>query len=173
MTNNAQCCAWIAAGSNLGDSQAVLEQAVRRLDTTPGMSVAACSSLYQTPPWGDENQSDFLNAVVQLTTHVGAVPLLRQLQAIEGDAGRVRTQRRWGPRILDLDLLMYGQMTLAHDELTLPHPRMHERAFVLVPLLELAPDLNIPGRGVVSELLGTLPSADIVRLGPLIKGKRR
>lgn len=111
------------------------------------------SRLYQTPPWGKTDQPDFINAVAALDTDLSARELLAGLQCIEHAHGRRRSGPRWGPRTLDIDLLLFGQEIMDCDELTLPHPRLHERAFVLLPLAELAPELEIPGKGPVATLL--------------------
>src|SRR5262249_25598544 len=116
------------------------------------------SPIYETEPWGVIEQPDFLNAVAELETDVGARPLLDRLLEVERELGRVRDGERWGPRTIDLDLLLYGSVTSDTAGLTLPHPRLHERPFVLGPLAEPAPDLVVPGRGAVADLLSKLQS---------------
>ncbi len=126
----------IALGSNLGNSQAILQAAIHTLDQHPHITVKACSSLYTTAPIGPP-QPDFLNACALLRTGLAPEELLRTLLAIETRFGRIR-QERWGPRLLDLDLLLFGPLVLCTPTLQIPHPRMHERAFVLIPLAEIA-----------------------------------
>lgn len=135
--------AYLGLGSNLGDRRENLRQAVDQLARVPGIVVRRRSSLYENPPVGYEAQPDFLNAVVEVETSLSPWALLEVLQAIETDLGRVRTLR-WGPRTVDLDLLLYEGVRLDEERLTLPHPRLGERAFVLVPLAELAPDWPLP-----------------------------
>jgi 2-amino-4-hydroxy-6-hydroxymethyldihydropteridine diphosphokinase len=128
----------------------------------PGISLDAASSLYRTPPWGDEAQPPFLNAVIRLKVEREAFALFRKLQAVETSLGRRRDPaRRWGPRILDLDLLLFDEAVIDVPGLTVPHPRLHERAFVLVPLEEIDPGLVIPGAGPVTGLLHGLDQAGI------------
>ncbi|HET8897503.1 MAG TPA: 2-amino-4-hydroxy-6-hydroxymethyldihydropteridine diphosphokinase, partial [Rhodanobacteraceae bacterium] len=123
------------------------------LGALPGTRVRARSHDYATPPWGVTEQPDFINAVVLLDTQLGARALLDAMLTIERDHGRRRDGPRWGPRTLDLDVLLYGDTVMAAPELVLPHPRIAERAFVLLPLAELAPRLAIPGQGRVGALL--------------------
>jgi 2-amino-4-hydroxy-6-hydroxymethyldihydropteridine diphosphokinase len=135
----------IALGSNLGDRAGHISSALRALGDLPGTSLVACSSLYETAPVGPVPQGPFLNAAAVLSTSLTPRELLSALQSIERLRGRDRSSgQRWGPRTLDLDLLVYGQTVLDEPGLTLPHPRLHERAFVLVPLAEIAPNLPIP-----------------------------
>jgi 2-amino-4-hydroxy-6-hydroxymethyldihydropteridine diphosphokinase len=145
--------AYIALGSNLGDSQQQLADAIHALAALPQSRLLARSHIYRTPPWGVHDQPDFLNAVVVLETPLPPHDLLDALLEIERTAGRERNGERWGPRILDLDLLHVAGKTVNDERLTLPHPHMAERAFVLLPLNELAPDLEIPGQGRVADLL--------------------
>ena len=159
--------AWIALGSNQGPSRRLMAEAVAALEELPNSSVEAVSSLYRTPPWGDTKQADFLNAVVRLRTGLAPVELLRVLLDIEDRLGRDRSGgRRWGPRRMDLDLLLHGDARLCTETLTLPHPRMHERAFVLVPLAELDANLEIPGHGTVAACLSTAGREGIVEEAP-------
>lgn len=148
--------AWIGLGANLGHRAASLDAALERIDQLPGSRLQAVSRYYRTPPWGDTEQPEFLNAVAGVRTQLEAAALLNALLAIEADLGRDRDERRWGPRAIDLDLLLYGDAYIVEANLTVPHPRLHERAFVLVPLVELAPDLSVPGRGQVDALLAAL-----------------
>jgi len=141
-----------------------LTEALGRLTETKGIGILRTSSFYRTPPWGDEQQDDFINAVVQIETSLEPLNLLGELKTIENLMGRKRSGRRWGPRLIDIDLLLYGDQQLYMDELEVPHPRMHERAFVLIPLAELDPELDIPGRGSVENLLQQVDCSGIKRL---------
>jgi 2-amino-4-hydroxy-6-hydroxymethyldihydropteridine diphosphokinase len=156
--------AWFGLGSNLQQPVSQLEDALGRLALVDGIEVLKTSGFYRTPPWGDEQQDDFINAVVQVETKLDPIPLLHVLQLIENEMGRQRSGSRWGPRVIDIDLLLYAGLQLQSEELELPHPRMHERAFVLVPLCELDETLNIPGRGPAREMLQQLDSRGIFRL---------
>ena len=150
--------AWVALGSNLGDPRAHVVRAVRWLDAVPGVRVVARSRLHRTAPVGPP-QPDYVNAVVRVVTTLPPLALLRALQALEAAAGRQR-RVRWGARTLDLDLIAWGERTLAHPDLTLPHPRMHERAFVLAPLCDIDPDWRHPRLGRRADgLLATLSDA--------------
>jgi 2-amino-4-hydroxy-6-hydroxymethyldihydropteridine diphosphokinase len=143
---------YVALGSNLDDPGAQVERGFAALAALPGTLLRARSRRYRTSPWGVVDQPDFVNAVARLETSLAPRTLLDVLLAIEARAGRVRGLR-YGPRVLDLDLLLYGDCELREAGLTLPHPRLHERAFVLLPLADLAPDLEVPGRGRVADLL--------------------
>ena len=156
--------AWLSLGSNMQQPAAQLRQAIGHLSSAEGIELLKESSFYRTPPWGDEAQDDFINAVVQIETSLDAMALLRLLQSIENRMGRQRDSRRWGPRLIDIDLLLFGDQQCQSEELELPHPRMHERAFVLMPLCELDSGLKIPGRGTASELLQQLDCSGIFRL---------
>ncbi|MBV8032187.1 MAG: 2-amino-4-hydroxy-6-hydroxymethyldihydropteridine diphosphokinase [Betaproteobacteria bacterium] len=135
--------AFVGLGSNLDNPVRQVESALGELDTLPQTRLLKRSSLYRTAPVGYADQPDFINAVAQLETELAAERLLEELQAIESRHGRVRTFPN-APRTLDLDLLLFGEVVLRSERLTLPHPRMHERSFVLDPLREIAPDLKIP-----------------------------
>lgn len=138
--------AYVGIGANLGDPVAQVLAAIEALAALPGTTLAAASSLYRTAPVGAPDQPDYVNAVAALDTHLDPHELLDALQRIEQVAGRDRPFPN-APRTLDLDLLTYAAQHLADDRLTLPHPRMHERAFVLAPLVEICPDAGIPGLG--------------------------
>lgn len=148
--------AFVALGSNLGDTHAYLRQALQALAHLPDTRLLAQSRFYRTPPWGVLEQPAFLNAVAELETALAPHALLEALLAIEQAAGRVRQGERWGPRTLDLDLLHVDGVRLDEAGLTLPHPRIAERAFVLLPLAELAPTLELSGLGRVDALLGAI-----------------
>jgi 2-amino-4-hydroxy-6-hydroxymethyldihydropteridine diphosphokinase len=143
--------AFIGLGANLGDAEATLDAAVLALTALAQSRFLARSKTYRSAPI-DAQGPDYLNAVVELETALSASVLLRELQQIEHTHGRERPYRN-APRTLDLDLLVYGDHTIATPDLTVPHPRLHERAFVLLPLLELAPNLEIPLRGKLADLL--------------------
>jgi 2-amino-4-hydroxy-6-hydroxymethyldihydropteridine diphosphokinase len=148
---------FVGLGSNLGDREATLRAAVEELRELPGTEVGAASSFRDTAPVGYVDQPRFLNGVVELETALPPRALLETLLAVERGFGRDRAGvPRHGPRTLDLDLLLYAEETIAEPGLTVPHPRLHERAFVLEPLAELDPGLVIPGRGPVQDLLANL-----------------
>lgn len=159
--------AWIGLGGNLGDVQATFQRALSLLGGLPGTTLVRCSRVYRTPAWGPVTQPDYLNAVCELSTTLSAQRLMSSLLEIERTCGRDRDATgavRWGPRTLDLDLLLHGQARIDSPGLSLPHPRLHERAFVLVPLAELAPGLRVPGRGTVSQLLAGLDAGGVQAL---------
>jgi len=156
--------AWLGLGSNLGEPVAQVRDAITRLASVDGLEVVEVSGLYRTPPWGDEDQADFINAVVRIETLLAPLPLLTLLQTIENEMGRQRTDRRWGPRLIDIDLLLYGSQQFHSENLEIPHPRMHERAFVLLPICELDKTINIPGHGKAEQLLKRLDCSGIFRL---------
>jgi 2-amino-4-hydroxy-6-hydroxymethyldihydropteridine diphosphokinase len=151
---------FVGLGGNLGDREALLAEALRKLDATSGITVERISSLYETKPVGQIPQPDFLNLVAKLTTNLPPYALLNTCLRIETELGRERRER-WGPRTVDLDVLWCEGVAQADEKLTLPHPRMHERGFVLVPLAELAPKLKLGGREVAElvEALGEQKAA--------------
>ncbi|MCS0615575.1 2-amino-4-hydroxy-6-hydroxymethyldihydropteridine diphosphokinase [Massilia kyonggiensis] len=155
--------AWVGIGANLGDARANVLDAIERLSRLHGAKLRQTSSLYRTAPI-DSSGDDYVNAVAALDTELDAHALLQALFAIEQAHGRERPYRN-APRTLDLDLLLYGDEIIGDaPTLIVPHPRMHERAFVLAPLAEVAPDLVIPGRGAVSALLAAVGDQGIARL---------
>ena len=154
--------AYVGLGANLGDPRAALDAALASLAALPGTRLTATSSIYRSAPV-DADGPDFLNAVARLETALAPQALLEALLAIERTYGRERPYRN-APRTLDLDLLLHGEQRLATAALTLPHPRLHERAFVLRPLAELAPGLQVPGRGFVGALLEAVGGQSIDRL---------
>lgn len=155
--------AYIGIGSNLLDPLEQVRQAFRTLESLAKSRCVACSPLYRSEPVGPPGQPDYINAVAHLETRLTPKALLAALQDIEKRQGRIRTLR-WGPRTLDLDILLYDNLIQDDPYLTLPHPRMHERAFVLYPLRDLNPDLIIPGRGSLDELIQHCPPSGLQRL---------
>jgi 2-amino-4-hydroxy-6-hydroxymethyldihydropteridine diphosphokinase len=145
--------AYVGLGANLGDREGTLRTAVDALGAEGGIEVVALSTLHETEPIGVGEQPRFLNGAVALETALSSRDLLEVLLAVEQRFGRVRVPGEHGPRTLDLDLLLYGDEEIDEPGLTVPHPRLHERAFVLEPLAELAPGLVVPGRGAVEALL--------------------
>jgi 2-amino-4-hydroxy-6-hydroxymethyldihydropteridine diphosphokinase len=145
--------AYVGLGANLGDRERTLREAVDALAAEEGIEVLAVSALRETEPVGVGEQPLFLNGAVELETTWTARELLDRLLAVEQRFGRVRTPGEHGPRTLDLDLLLYGDEVIDEPGLTVPHPRLHERRFVLEPLAELAPGLVVPGRGDMESLL--------------------
>jgi 2-amino-4-hydroxy-6-hydroxymethyldihydropteridine diphosphokinase len=153
----------IALGSNLGQRLENLQGGLDALFDAPGLALVAVSPVYQTAPLGGPQQPDYLNAVLIATTTLPAHAVLERCHGVEAVFGRVR-EEVWGPRTLDLDIVAYGDVVSNDPELTLPHPRAHERAFVLAPWNDIDPDAEIPGWGQVSDLLAKIGSADIRRL---------
>jgi 2-amino-4-hydroxy-6-hydroxymethyldihydropteridine diphosphokinase len=156
--------AYVGLGSNLGDPAAQIAAAFDALAVLPSTTLVARSRLYRSAAWGPIDQPDYINAVAALDTCLAPEALMASLLAIERAAGRVR-DARWGPRLIDLDLLLHGDCALDSDTLTLPHPRLHERAFVLLPLAELAPTLVIPGHGPLAALCNSVDRSSIEALG--------
>jgi 2-amino-4-hydroxy-6-hydroxymethyldihydropteridine diphosphokinase len=159
--------ALIALGGNVGDVRSTFQKAIANICGMAQAALRARSSDYATPPWGDEEQPPFINACIEIETALDPHALLFTLHKIESRFGRDRArERRWGPRPLDLDLIAYDDVSMQTPELTLPHPRAFERAFVLVPLAEIAPDRVIAGRQVASAL-AQLSTQGIERLADL------
>jgi 2-amino-4-hydroxy-6-hydroxymethyldihydropteridine diphosphokinase len=156
--------AYVALGSNLDDPRARIEQAFEALDGLPGTRGVLRSSLYRSPPFGPVEQPEFVNAVAGLLTSLSPEALLAVLKDLESRLGRARPVVRWGPRRIDLDLLVHGTTRMESEALTLPHPGLAGRAFVLVPLAEIAPDLEVPGHGRVRSLLACVDAAGVERL---------
>jgi 2-amino-4-hydroxy-6-hydroxymethyldihydropteridine diphosphokinase len=144
--------AYVGLGSNLGDRRATILRAAELIDA------ARLSTIRETEPWGYADQPAFLNAVAELDTELEPRRLLDRLLEVEAELGRERGEIRWGPRTIDLDLLLYGDLAIEEPGLTVPHPRLAERLFVLEPLSELAPARKIPGNGTVSEALAGIQS---------------
>jgi 2-amino-4-hydroxy-6-hydroxymethyldihydropteridine diphosphokinase len=156
--------AFLGIGSNLQMPQQQVNRAFSALRVLPETETARCSPLYLNPPMGSQEQPDYINAVVGLVTRLTPHRLLRKIQAIEQAQGRVRRER-WGPRTLDIDLLVYGDLVLDTPELLIPHPGIAQRAFVLYPLFDIAPDLIIPGLGKVVELVANVNAGDLIKIG--------
>jgi 2-amino-4-hydroxy-6-hydroxymethyldihydropteridine diphosphokinase len=157
----------IALGGNVGDVRATFRKAVSNICGMTQAALLARSSDYATPPWGDERQARFINACIEIDTDLDPHALLFTLHRIENKFGRDRTQEtRWGPRTLDLDLIAYDDVSIQKPELTLPHPRLFERAFVLVPMAEIVPHRLIAGRSV-EDALARLSTEGIERLPDL------
>jgi 2-amino-4-hydroxy-6-hydroxymethyldihydropteridine diphosphokinase len=155
--------AFVGIGSNLEDPRVQVLAAFEALATLPQTRLTARSPLYRSAPIGGPPQPDYVNAVARIETGLGAQALLEALLEIEARRGRSRGERN-APRTLDLDLLLYDSAVLATDELRIPHPRMHERRFVLAPLRDIAPELRIPGRGAVADLLAQCAAQRLERL---------
>ncbi|MBB1472331.1 2-amino-4-hydroxy-6-hydroxymethyldihydropteridine diphosphokinase [Luteimonas sp. MC1782] len=158
----------VGLGGNVGDVRHALASALAALDALPGTRLLRASRCYRTPAWGMQAQPDFINAAATLQTTLAPRALLDALLAIERDHGRERAAdgSRWGPRTLDLDLLVHATAVVEVPGLVLPHPQMHLRAFVLVPLAEIAPDLDVPGHGSVRALLAEVDASGVVALEP-------
>ena len=155
--------AYVALGANLGDPASTVRAAFAALANLPESRIVHCSSLYRTAPVGMTEQPEFVNAVAELETSLAPEALLDALLEVEQRFGRIRAERN-GPRTLDLDLLLYNDQFVDLPRLTLPHPRLHLRAFVLQPLAEIAPNLQIPGRGSVAAWLPAVANQGIVKL---------
>lgn len=145
--------AYLALGSNIGDKNRHLSAAASAIEGLPGTRIVARSAIYRTPPWGKVDQDWFANAVVAIETRLDPEALLQTCLAIEIAHGRIRRER-WGPRVIDIDILFHGEARLKTGKLTLPHPLMHERPFVLLPLQEIAPEIVIAGRPIAEVIAG-------------------
>ena len=160
--NNNSNRVYLSLGGNLGDPSASMATALRLLDADDNTRVIAVSSLYRTPPWGKLDQPDFLNAAAEISTTLAPRALLDLCLEAERKLKRVR-EERWGPRLIDIDILVFGDRIIHETGLDVPHPRMLERAFVLAPLAEIAPELAVGGRSV-SERLSAVDTSGIERL---------
>jgi len=159
--------AFVGLGGNLGDAVLGIRAALASLDALPHTRLLRASTLYRTPAWGVTAQPDFINAVAMVETSLSPQDLLMQLLATERAAGRERSadsSGRWGPRTLDLDLLLYGDRVIDEPGLRVPHPHLHERVFALLPLVEIAPDAFIPGIGLASGVLAAMETSGIQAL---------
>ena len=154
---------FIGLGSNLDNPQQKIKDAIYLIDKIDGINITATSSLYETPPVGFLDQPNFINAVVQIFSSINYNELLIKLFDIEHTFGRIRKEKN-GPRTLDLDILLFDDLVLESESLTIPHPRMHERLFVLIPLLEISPIIKIPKYGSVSNLLLGLKKQNIKKV---------
>ncbi len=155
----------IGLGANLGDAAATLRDAIAELAHLPDTELLRASRLYRTPAWGRNEQPDFINAVALVDTGLPARELLDALLAIERSFGRIRLDReRWGPRTLDLDLLLFGDAMIDEPGLRVPHPHLHERAFALLPLLDAWPDVEIPGIGPARDCTAAMAADGIEAL---------
>ncbi len=158
---------FIALGSNIDNPLLHVQRALRDIDELPETALSKVSSLYETAPVGIKDQPHFVNAVAQIVTTLSSHDLLMRLHVIEAQHGRLRnsaSEVRNGPRTLDLDILLFDNSQISERGLTVPHPRMHERAFVLQPLVEIAPQVAIPGKGLAKEFLASMDVADVSRL---------
>jgi 2-amino-4-hydroxy-6-hydroxymethyldihydropteridine diphosphokinase len=153
--------AYLSLGANIGDARATISAALARL-SVGGARLVARSGDYQTPPWGKLDQPPFINVCAEIATELSALELLRLCLATEAALGRTRTEK-WGPRTIDIDILTYGTETRDTPELKLPHPHMFERAFVLIPLIEIAPELIVSGRHI-ADAISNLATEGIFRL---------
>lgn len=160
--NEAPVRAYLGLGGNIGDPAASMGSALRALDADDRAEVVAVSSLYRTPPWGLTDQPDFLNAVAAVDVRLEARALLALCLAVEASLKRVR-DIRWGPRLIDIDILLFGEARIEEQDLQVPHPRMLERAFVMLPLAEIAADMVVEGRPV-RDWAGTLDAEGIEQL---------
>jgi 2-amino-4-hydroxy-6-hydroxymethyldihydropteridine diphosphokinase len=169
MLPRAEVFAFLGLGSNLGDRLALLQQAVDALDADPATRVDAVSSVYETEPVGGPEQGPFLNIAVRVATRRSPRRLLQLCQDVEQRLGRVRTER-WGPRTVDVDILLYADRTVRRRDLEVPHPRLTERAFALVPLIEVAPGQHLPdGRTLTSVLPQLAPIEGITAIGTQVE----
>ena len=155
--------AWIGLGGNLGEPRSAISNALDQLNEDGEIDVEAASSFYRTAPIGITDQSDFINSVARLRTTYQPEALLEKLLAVEGNLGRVRLEQQIGPRVVDLDLLLFDQVQMETERLTLPHPRMHLRRFVLEPLFELEGDMTLPGGRGLSDCLEQVRDQSAVR----------
>lgn len=155
--------AYIGLGSNLNNPKEQIKQALMALDGSEDVSVVGLSSLYQSKPVDDSNQPDYLNAVCKVNTHLTALELLHVCQHIEQSQHRVR-EKKWGARTIDLDIIIYGAQVIASKQLVVPHPEMMNRHFVLVPLYEIEPDLDVPVLGPLEELMDKIDTNGLVKL---------
>jgi len=156
--------AYIGLGSNLSEPIEQVRNAVKQIEKIAQSQVTEVSSLYLSKPMGPQDQNDYINAIIALNTSLSAIELLNALQAIENEAGRVRKENRWGARILDLDIILFGNEVINSERLTIPHYGMAEREFVLLPLVELAPSLQLPNGKSVKLLSQKIANNAMVKL---------
>ena len=156
---------YLGLGSNVGDREGYLRRAVSALSHLEACGIRSLSSIYETEPWGNRQQGLFLNQVVAMDATLNPATLLEHCQAIERSLGRRSGGKRWGPRTVDIDMLLFGEEIVKNDVLQIPHPRLAERQFVLVPLHEIAPEIRVPGlEETVENLLRSCPDSGHVRL---------
>ena len=163
-TETAQVIVYIALGSNLDEPVEQIKSARCAIASLAGLQELAFSSLYQSPPMGPQNQPDYVNAVMCVATDQLPATLLHCLQIIENNHGRVRKGERWDARTLDLDILLYGDQEIDLPDLIIPHIGLAERSFVLYPLLEIAPEIVIPGKGSITELVANCPRCGLRKM---------
>ncbi|WP_018692039.1 2-amino-4-hydroxy-6-hydroxymethyldihydropteridine diphosphokinase [Algicola sagamiensis] len=156
---------YIGIGANLNDPKNQVLRAIEAIRAIPKVNHVSASSLYGSQPMGPQDQPDYINAVVAVETTLSPHDLLHACQHIEQEHGRVRKAERWGPRALDLDMILYGNQVIETEELTVPHYGMKVRSFVLYPLAEIAPDLTLPDKTALSDLLEQVPTSDLTTLG--------
>lgn len=156
--------AYIGLGSNLSEPIHQIQNAIKQIKKIAQSKVVSVSSLYLSKPMGPQDQDDYINAVLALETSLNAIELLDSLQAIENEAGRVRKENRWGARVLDLDIILFGDEIIQTDRLTVPHYGMNEREFVIIPLAEITPTLILPNGHKIQEISQTIPKNSMVRL---------
>ena len=156
--------AYSGIGSNLDDPVRQVKEALEELDTIPDSVLIDQSSLYSSKPMGPADQPDYVNAVAAIDTLLSPGELLQALQKIEQRLGRQHTGEKWGPRVIDLDLLLYGKKKISTDTLTVPHPGLHERDFVIIPLAEIAGNMSIPGKGQLSTLIAACENHSVKKL---------
>ncbi len=153
---------YLSTGSNIGDRLAYLQRAVKMLEAYPGISVSQVSAVYETAPWGYPNQALFLNQIVEIETQISPADLLSAIKKIEKEIGRTPSFK-YGPRVIDMDILFYGDQIIEQENLTIPHPHLSERAFVLVPLADLIPDFVHPKLGkTVAQLKQAIDCSSVV-----------
>jgi len=156
---------WIGLGSNLGNSLELVREALKQLDLVPGIRVLRASSAYRSRPLDvASEQPEFINGVAELEVHMQPLQLLNLLLQLEKAMGRTRTGQGCQPRLIDLDLLLFNDCMIDRPELTVPHPRLHKRAFVLLPLCQLSPTLVIPGRGMAEQCLAALDNQEVEQI---------
>jgi 2-amino-4-hydroxy-6-hydroxymethyldihydropteridine diphosphokinase len=156
--------AYIGLGSNLSEPIKQIKDAIKKIEKIPQSQITAHSSLYLSKPMGPQDQDDYVNAVIALETSLSAIDLLDYLQSVENEAGRIRKENRWGARILDLDIILFGNEVISSERLTVPHYGMTDREFVLLPLAEIAPLLQLPNGESVKNLSQNIPHNDMIKL---------
>lgn len=151
--------AYLSLGTNIGNKYHNIVQALAYIEQIDGLKISRRSSIYKTTPWGKTDQDDFLNQVIEIKTTLNPLDLLHELQSVEIKMGRLRNEK-WGPRIIDLDIVLYGDENIHLEELTVPHPYLFRRLFVLIPLQEIEPDLIFPDGSSIKEVLARVPHQD-------------